>query len=154
EGKENWKFKIDGPIYGTVSTSNGKTFLAGCDSQLHVIDVKKGKPDRSVDLGGQSAATAAVFGDVLYVGTMKNEVKAIDWKKGEEVWTYHPGRNGQAFYSSPAVNDKYVVIGNRDNRVHCIDRKKGTNVWKFSTENKVDSSPVIAGSYVVVGSLD
>jgi outer membrane protein assembly factor BamB len=153
-GKENWKFKIDGPIYGSVSVSQGKTFLAGCDSQLHVIDVKTGKADRSVDLGGQSAATAAVMGDVLYVGTMKNEVKAIDWKKGDEVWTYKGGRNTQAFYSSPAVSAQYVVIGNRDNRVHCIDRRTGKGVWRFVTENKVDGSPVIAGSHVVVGSLD
>lgn len=160
EGKELWKFKIDGPIYGSVPTAQGKTFLAGCDSQLHVVDLKKsleakeGKVDRSVDLGGQNAATAAVVDDVLYVGTMKNELKAINWKKGEEVWTYKPGRNGQAFYSSPAASANYVVVGNRDNRVHCIDRHKGTGVWKFATGNKVDSSPVIAGDRVVVGSLD
>lgn len=154
DGKERWKFKIDGPIYGSVSVSAGKTFLAGCDSKVHVINVKDGKEERSVDLGGQTAATAAARGDVIYVGTMRNEVKAIDWKKGEVVWTYKAARNAQAFYSSAAVNEKYVVIGSRDNSVHCIDRKTGNGMWTFPTGNKVDSSPVIAGSRVVVGSLD
>jgi outer membrane protein assembly factor BamB len=154
DGTQRWKFKTDGPIYGSVSVAEGKTFLVGCDSKLHVIDIAKGKELHSVELGGQTAATAAVRGDVLYVGTMRNEVKAINWKKGEEVWTFKPGRKAQAFYSSAAVTDKYVVIGNRDNRVYCIDRKKGTTVWSFPTGNKVDSSPVIAGSRVVVGSLD
>ena len=60
-----------------------RTFVAGCDSALHVIDVKTGKELTSVDLGGQAAATAAVVGDQLYVGTMANEVQAVDWKKGE-----------------------------------------------------------------------
>jgi outer membrane protein assembly factor BamB len=154
DGKQRWKFRTEGQIYGSVSVAEGKTFLVGCDSKLHVIDIAKGKELHSVDLGGQTAATAAVRGDKLYVGTMRNQVKAIDWKKGEEVWTYRPDRQAQAFYASAAVNDKYVVIGNRDNRVHCIDRKKGEVVWTFPTGNKVDSSPVIAGSRVVVGSLD
>jgi outer membrane protein assembly factor BamB len=153
DGKERWKYKIDFPIYGSVSVVGGRTFLVGCDSQLHVIDVAKGKAERSVDLGGQSGGTAAVLGDVLYVGTMGNEVRAINWRKGTEVWKYKPKR-AQAFYSSPAVTDKYVVIGGRDNLVHCIDRQKGTQVWAFPTKSKVDSSPVVVGDRVVVGSLD
>lgn len=154
EGKPRWKFKTDGPIYGSTAVAENRTFLVGCDSQMHVIDVAKGKELSAVDLDGQTGATAAVFGDLLYVGTMKNEVKAIDWKKSTVAWTYRHGRNAQAFYSSPAVTDKYVLIGSRDNRLHCIDRATGKAHWSFLTRNKVDSSPVVAGSVVVVGSQD
>ena len=153
-GKQRWKFKTDGPIYGAPAVAEGKTFLVGCDSQLHVIDVDKGKELSSVDLGGQTGATAAVLDDQLYIGTMRNEVKAIDWKKSSVTWTFRPVRASQAFYSSPAVTPKHVVIGCRDNRLHCIDRKTGASVWSFPTGNKVDSSPVVAGSRVVVGSQD
>jgi outer membrane protein assembly factor BamB len=154
EGKQRWKFKTDGQIYGAPAVADGKTFLVGCDSRLHVIDAGKGREIRSVDLGGQTGASAGVLGNQLYVGTMRNEVKAIDWKKGDISWTFKPGRNAQAFYSSPAVTDKVVVIGSRDKRVHAIDRKKGTSLWSFPTGDRVDSSPVIAGNRVVVGSLD
>ncbi len=154
DGKLRWKFKTDGPIYGSPAVTDGKTFLVGCDSQMHVIDVGNGKEIRSVELGGQTGASAAVLGDVLYIGTMGNVVKAIDWKKGEVVWTFKPGRNAQAFFSSPAGTNKYVVIGSRDRRVHAIDRLKGTGVWSFPTGDKVDSSPVVAGNKVIVGSLD
>jgi len=154
DGKRRWKFKTNGPIYGSVAVAEGKTFLVGCDSMMHVIEVEKGKELLSVDLDGQTGATAAVVGNTVYVGTMKNEVKAIDWKKGAVTWTHTPARNAQAFYSSPAVTEKYVVIGARDRRVHCIDRKKGDGVWTFPTGGNVDSSPVIAGNRVVVGSLD
>jgi outer membrane protein assembly factor BamB len=153
-GKLRWKFKTDGPIYGSVAIAEGKTFLVGCDSQMHVLDVQAGKELRSVDLDGQTGATAAVRGDRLYVGTMKNEVRCIDWKKGETVWTYKPGRMAQAFYSSPAVSDKVVVIGGRDNRVHCIDRVTGKSLWQMATEGRVDSSPVIVDNRVIVGSQD
>src|SRR5581483_12403696 len=100
-----------------------KTGLVGCDSLLHVLDVEKGKELASVELGGQTGATAAVLDDELYIGTMRNEVKAIDWKKASVTWTYKPGRNAREFYSSAAVTQKHVVIGSRDGRVHCIDRK-------------------------------
>jgi len=153
-GKAKWKFRTQGPIYGSASVSQGKTFLVGCDSKLHVIDAATGKEDREVDLDAQTGGTAAVDGDMLYVGTMGNVVKAIDWKKGEIVWTYKPGRSAQAFFSSPALSAHFVVIGGRDNRLHCIDRKKGTQAWTHLTGNKVDSSPVIVGDKVVAGSLD
>jgi outer membrane protein assembly factor BamB len=154
DGKQRWKFKTDGPIYGSVAIADGKTFLVGCDSQMHVIDVAKGKQESSVDLEGQSGATAAILGDRLYVGTMRNEVRAIDWKKGEVVWTYKGKRGGQAFFSSPAVTEKFVVIGSRDKFVHCIDRKTGVAAWTFPTGDRVDSSPVVVGDKVVVGSMD
>jgi outer membrane protein assembly factor BamB len=153
DGKERWKFKTDGPIYGSPAIADGKTFLVGCDSSLHVIDIAKGKEERSVDLGGQTGATAAVLGQQLYVGTMRNEVQAINWKKGDVTWTFKP-RRGQAFFASAAVTDKLVVVGSRDNRVYALDRAKGTAVWNFPTDGRVDSSPVIVGSKVVVGSLD
>ena len=154
DGKQRWKFKADGEIYGSVAIAGGKTFLVGCDSQMRVIDIVKGKEDSSVDLESQSGATAAIRGDHLYVGTMRNEVRAIDWKKGTTLWTYKGKRGGQGFFSSPAVTDKFVIIGGRDKLVHCIDRKTGVAAWTFPTGDRVDSSPVIVGDRVVVGSMD
>lgn len=139
DGKLKWKFRTDGPIYGAPAVAEGKTFLVGCDSQMHVIDVEKGKELSSVDLGGQTGATAGVLGNHLYVGTMSNQVMAIDWKKSAVTWTYKAGRGAQAYYSSPAVTQKLVVIGSRDNKLHCIDRATGAGVWAFPTGNKVDS---------------
>jgi outer membrane protein assembly factor BamB len=153
-GKQRWKFNTQGPVYGAPTVAQGKTFLVGCDSTMHVIELDKGKEIRSVDLGGQTGATAAVIGDDLYVGTMRNDVQAIDWQKGSVTWTYRAKKRQMAFFSSPAVTDKIVVIGGRDNLVHAIERKTGNDLWTFPTRNKVDSSPVIAGDRVVVGSLD
>jgi len=154
-GKERWKFKTEGPVYGAPAVADGVTFLVGCDSMLHVICVQKGQELRSVELGGQTGATAAVLGDVLYVGTMKNEVRAIDWKKGSDVWTFvSPRRPAQAYFASAAVTDKLVVVGCRDNRIYAIDRARGKLAWDFPTGGKVDSSPVVAGDKVIVGSYD
>ena len=38
--------------------------------------------------------------------------------------------------------------------MHCVDRTTGKELWIFSTRGKVDSSPVVAGDQVIVGSDD
>jgi outer membrane protein assembly factor BamB len=151
DGKQRWKFKVDGPVYGAPAVAEGKTFLVGCDSRLHVLDIATGKELRAVELGGQTGASGAVWGEQLYVGTMRNEVKAIDWKKGSVTWSF---RARQAFFSSAAVTERDVVVGCRDNRVYALARKGGKQRWSFPTGGQVDSSPVIVGGRVVVGSLD
>ena len=132
-----------------------RTFAAGCDSSLHVIDIATGKEvGTPLDLGGQVGATPAVIGDMLYVGTMSQQVLAINWKKMDVVWRFEPERHKQAFYSSAAVTDKLVVVGGRNKKVHALDRNTGSETWSFDTKNRVDSSPVIVGNRVFVGSND
>src|SRR5207248_6249590 len=96
DGKERWQFKIQGgPVLGSPAVVGERTFASGCDSMLHVLDTVKGKELSSVDLGGQVGASLAVDGDQLYVGTMTNQVLAVDWKKGEVRWKFEPEKNSQ-----------------------------------------------------------
>jgi outer membrane protein assembly factor BamB len=152
-GKLRWKFKTEGPVFGSLAVADGRTFVAGCDSQLHVLDLAKGEQLAAVDLGGQSGATAAVLGDLLYVGTMGNQFEAIDWKKKEVAWTFQAERP-QPFYASAAVTDKLVIAGSRDRRVWALDRQTGKEVWSFPTGRQVDASPVVVGQRVYAPSMD
>jgi WD40 repeat protein len=155
-GKLMWKVKTEGPINGAAAVAGGAfTFVAGCDSHLRVLDLKnKGRQVMAVDLEGQTGATPAIRGDELFVGTMANQVKAIDWKKGEVSWTYEPAKASPGFFSSAAVTDKLVVVGSRDKNVHAIDRKTGKAAWTCPTGGKVDASPVVVGQRVYAPSLD
>jgi len=141
-------------VLATPAVAAGHTFVSGCDSSLHVLDLATGKEQRSVNLDGQTGATPAVTGDYLYVGTMSNQLLAVDWKKGEVVWRFEAPRRQQPFFSSAAVTDKLVIAGSRDKQVYALDRAGGKEVWHFATKNKVDGSPVVAGNRVYVGSFD
>jgi outer membrane protein assembly factor BamB len=154
EGKPRWKYKAQGPVYGTPSLAGKYTFVAGCDSALHVIDLADGKEKASVDLGGQSGATPAVVGDRLYVGNMGNNFLAVDWKKAAVEWSFRAERRAEAYFSSAAVGADLVVVGSRDKRVHALKRKDGSEAWSFLTGGRVDSSPLIDGGRVYVGSMD
>jgi outer membrane protein assembly factor BamB len=155
DGKELWKFQVaGGPVLGTPVVADNRTFAAGCDSTLHVLDVAKGKELATLDLGGQIGAAAAVKGDLFYVGTMTSQFLGVDWKKPEVKWTFQAEERAQPFYASAAVTDKLVIAGSRDKRVHALERTTGKEVWNFPTGGKVDSSPVIVGDRVYVGSTD
>jgi outer membrane protein assembly factor BamB len=154
DGKVAWKFACQGPVNGSPVVAGDRTFVAGCDSILHILDINSGKELNTVDLGGQAAATAAVAGDGLYVGTMNNQVLGIDWKKPEVLWTFEAQKRPQAFYASAAVAEGLVITASRDKRVYALDRKTGKEQWSFPTEGRVDASPVVAGERVYAGSLD
>jgi len=47
EGKEQWRFKVPGgPVLGSPVIVGNRTFAAGCDSSLHVIDTATGKEEQ------------------------------------------------------------------------------------------------------------
>src|SRR5262249_46231000 len=126
----------------------------GCDSNLHVLNLANGKELASVDLGGQTGSSAAIEGDHLYVGTMSNQVLAIDWKKAAVEWRFEAPERQQPFFASAAVTADLVFAGSRDKRLYALDRKAGKEVWSFPTGGRVESSPVVVGDRVFASSLD
>ena len=155
EGKKAWTFKVPGgPVMATPAVVDGRTFVAGCDSALHVINLENGQEMASVELAAQVGATAAVIGDHVYVGTMGHEVQAVDWKKAKVDWTFEPVKGGQPFAASVAATDKYVIAASRDKRIYALERSTGQKKWDFQTRGRAESSPVVVGQRVYVGSGD
>ena len=155
EGKLSWKFKVPGgPVMATPAIYDGKTFVAGCDSNLHVIDLKNGLELVAIELAGQVGATAAVIKDHVYVGTMVHEVQAVDLKNAKVEWTFSPERGGQKFAASIAATEKFIIAASHDKRVYGLDRESGLLKWSFLTRGRIESSPVVVGQRVYVGSGD
>jgi outer membrane protein assembly factor BamB len=139
-------------VNGSPAVVGDRTFVAGCDSLLHVIDAKTGKSQGNIDLGGQAGATAAVFGNSIYVGTMSNQVLAVDWKNLKKQWTFESPRLQQPFYSSASVTKNLVIVGSRDKKLYAIDRISGQEVWSYSTDGIIDSSPLVVGERIYFSS--
>jgi outer membrane protein assembly factor BamB len=150
DGKPAWTYKTQqGPIFGSVVVAEGMTFLAGCDSMLHIVDVKTGKGIAQVELSGQSGSTPAFVGGKLYVPNMTNEVQAIDLAKRKVAWSFVAD---EGFDCSAAATDQRVVVGCDDGNVYALDAINGKPAWTFATKKgRVNSSPVIAGKRVYVG---
>lgn len=154
DGSEVWKYQTQDMINCSLAISNGKTFVAGCDQKLRVIDIETGMQVSELDLGSPLIASPAVIDNILYVGTHAGVFVAVDWQKPEVLWQFKDPKREQEYRSSAAVTDKYVLVGCRDKRLHCLDRATGEQVWEFVTRAQVDSSPVVVGDRVYFGSAD
>ncbi len=152
-GQQVWKVSIDGPVYGSAAVVGDRTFVAGCDSILHILDAASGKELGAVELPGQSGATAAIAGDSLYLGTAASQVVGLNWKTGKIRWRFEPRRQQRQFFASAALTDKLAIIGGRDKRIYGLDQKTGKQVWSYLTNGRVDSSPVVVNQRVYCGSM-
>jgi outer membrane protein assembly factor BamB len=153
-GKLTWKYEIADQIRCTPTVVEDRAFVAGCDGQLHIIDLTKGESVGSVDIESPTGVTPAVMGQLAFFGTEGGAFFAVDWKEAAKKWTYADTRRGQAIRSSPAVSKDAVVYGSRGKRVYALNSDTGKLLWEFPCRQRVDSSPVIAGQRVYVASAD
>ena len=109
----------------------------------------------------QIFSSPAVAGGVVYIHVRDDHVYALDAGDGTLVWkTLAP--SPQKFWdpvfmdpskSSPAVDGTRVYLGIH-RELTALDRRTGKVLWKAETGRKVDSTPLIVGETVYVGSDD
>ena len=153
-GQGALEFKVPGgPVLGSPAVIGGRTFVVGLRQHAHVIDSTTGKELGHVELDGQTGRRPPSCGDRYYVGTMTNQVSAVDWKKAKWPGRSKPAKRPQPFYASAAVTGRLVIAGSRDKNVYGLDRKTGKEVWSFPTQAKWARRWSV-GSSVYVGSMD
>lgn len=151
-GEKLWQVETDGYVHGTPAVADGLTTVSGCDGFMWLIDIETGETVHKIDLRGQAASSPAVVGHMAYVATYENEVLGIDIEKRQVAWAYEHEIRKFPFYASAAADDEIVVIGGRDKIVHALDPRTGERKWEWNSGARLDSSPVIVGDRVFLGS--
>ena len=127
-----WKHETQDEIHCCPTVVEDRAFVAGCDSQLHVIDLHDGHEVAAIDMESPTGSTPAVRGDALYVGTEAGTFFAIDWKKATVRWKWHNGWHADEIRSSAAIPAEAVIFGSRDKRVRALDPANGKVLWTFA----------------------
>jgi outer membrane protein assembly factor BamB len=153
-GEVVWKFAIQDQIRCMPTVVGDRSFVAGCDSTLHIVDLTEGKEVTGVPIEAPTGVTPAVLGDNAYFGTEGGTFFAVNWKDAKVAWKAEEKGSSQPYRSSPAVQEGIVVVGSRSRRVEAFNAKTGEELWSFATKQRVDSSPVIVGERVYVGAAD
>jgi outer membrane protein assembly factor BamB len=153
-GKLVWKFAINDQIRCMPTVVGDRSFVAGCDSILHIIDLTKGAEAAGVPIEAPTGVTPAVHGDNVYFGTEGGAMFAVNWKDAKVTWKAEDQASSNPYRSSPAVQDGFVVVGSRNRRVLALDPRTGEEKWSFATKQRIDSSPVIVGDRIFVGAAD
>lgn len=153
DGKLVWSYKAEEPINGSPAIVDGRFLVfGGCDSQLHVVNLKDGTLVHKIATTAQIPASIATFGTMAFCGNYANQAVAFDVVGAKVAWTYEDRQ--LPFMSAPAVTDRLVLLGSRDKQLHAIDRATGQGVWTFKTGGRVEGSPIVFSDGVLFGSTD
>src|SRR6188768_2132226 len=107
------------------------------------------------DAGAAVESSAAIAGDMAYVGVSTGELLAIDLTTGKAKWKYRAADSNIGIgESSPAVANGTVYIGDLTGVLHAVDAATGAKRWTFKTGAEIKSSPVVVGNRVLIGSYD
>ena len=120
---------------------------------LHLVDVLTGQARASLEISSYVASSAAISGDMAYVGDYDGYFLAVDLKRKKVNWVFENKEANLPFIGSPSVEGKQVFIGNRDKMLYCLNKDDGKLVWKYNTGGRVDASPVVVDKRVLVASM-
>jgi outer membrane protein assembly factor BamB len=153
-GEAVWKFAIQDQIRCMPTVVGDRSFVAGCDSTFHIIDLTQGKEVAAVPIEAPTGVTPAVLGDLVFFGTESGTLFGVNWKEAKVAWKVEDKASAQPMRGSPAVQEGILVIGTRSRRVQAHNPVNGDELWTFAAKQRIDSSPVIVGQKVFVGAAD
>jgi outer membrane protein assembly factor BamB len=169
-GKERWKLDLgssglerwlpaSGPPYvydylhSSPTVEDGTVYVGSADKELYAVDAESGRGRWSFAARGAIRSSPAVSEGAVYFGSWDGSVYAVSAESGKEVWSYETGAPIQG---SPAVVGGRVIVGSRSARVLALDASSGEVEWTYALADGswVESSPVVRGDIVYVGSSD
>ena len=150
-----WQYETSDQIRCSPTVAGDRTFLGGCDSQLHVVDLNKGvKASEPMPLDSPTNSTPAVLGELAFLPTYGGKILALEWKKGLRAWEYEDEERQQEYRSSPAAAKGIVIVSSQGKRLVALDAANGKEKWQKTIRRHADAAPVIAGDSVFLAATD
>jgi outer membrane protein assembly factor BamB len=101
--------------------------------------------------GGPVSSSPAVVNGVVYVGSLDNNVYALNATTGLKLWNY---TTRGAVIGSPAIVNGVVYASSEDYNIYALNATTGAKLWNYTTKSYIVSSPAVANSVVYVSSDD
>lgn len=149
---------LDAPYsYDYMSSSpvhaDGVIYVGSVNGQLFAIDHETGEERWRFATTEMVRATPMVEGGKVYFGGWDGFVYALDANTGAEIWRFDTGGSVQG---ALAIGSGKVIVGSRSARILALDAGSGEEAWVHVHQDGswVESSPVIEGDVIYVGSSD
>jgi outer membrane protein assembly factor BamB len=128
-----------------------RTFKGGCDRTGGVAGSRAPAIGRKVWAfrdglsAGAFAASPAVFGDRVYVGSDHRKLYCLDAFTGRAIWQV---KVAHEIFASPVVTAERLYIGEglhdtTDARLYCLATATGEELWTFQTRSHIEFSPTL-----------
>lgn len=154
-GQQLWSVIIPGNIFATPAAANGKLFVGTCNPPIILaLNTENGAVIWSKTFPGDIYSSPSVDYEagIAIVCGANGVVWCLNEVSGDTLWE---NSIGPVHLSSPAImKSGEIYIGSLDGRVYTLNKTNGNILGNFDTGAPIESSPVIYGPHIVIGSLD
>ena len=152
-----WSFSFGGEKQRGQETQplvyDGIMYLTGSYSRIYAVDVKTGEkiwefdarlPEGILPCCDVVNRGAAIYGDLVYFGTLDAKLVALDRKTGKVAWKADLGdfTAGYSFTAAPMIVKGKVITGVSGGEFGIVGR---VDAWDAKTGDHVWSRPTIEG---------
>lgn len=109
------------------------------------------KPLWKFECEDEIRGTPAYDDGLVYIGSLDNNLYAVDAATGKFIWKYP---TGGSIVGRPVIKDYCLYLGSEDFNLHVIVARNGRPIWTYHTDGFVRSSPCVTDNYVFIGSDD
>ncbi|MBN2159699.1 MAG: PQQ-binding-like beta-propeller repeat protein [Spirochaetes bacterium] len=148
-GRIRWKKGVEGPLlFGSGPiVENGRIFIATSYGTVQAF-AADGKEVWQQDLEEGIFSSMAYDSGLLYVGTDRSRVYAIDAGDGDIRWKYET--DSRIFTSSPRIYRGTLFVGCYSGTFYALNAKNGWPRWRFSAPKAILSSPAFHDDTVYI----
>lgn len=162
-----WKFRVDGPIWGSLAHDAGVLYFGSDDRHLYALDAATQRLKWKFETAGAIRSRPAISDGMVFAASDDGFLYAIDRLTGRERWRFdmkssdlrrRPPSPDSSYYdylqSSPLVHDDQVFVGSLSGTLFVVDVATGALDWSVGTLDAVRSNPVISNGRLFFGSWD
>ncbi len=152
-GHRIWGTGLSSPVRNAPAVANGKVYI-GSFNRFYALNEATGATSWSFATAGYNTTSAAVYQGIVYFGTGRGNVYALNGTSGAQIWG--PALSAASVSSSPALalGSKVLLVGSNDRYLYALNMTTGVRLWRYLTGGAVSSSPAVADGRVFVGSQD
>ncbi len=147
-----WTFKTGHYLWAQPQIMNDVIYLGSMDHFVYAISLD-GQEIWSKELSG--AVTGAPIlnedGSMLFVGSLDNEMIALDTASGEEVWTFG---TSQSVWGTSILADGRLIFTDSAGTVYAVDAESGEALWQTSTSAEIVGGVSSIGDGFVVATKE
>ena len=136
----------------------GNLVIVGTDDQqigyLYAFDRATGEVMWQLDAAGGFPSDVQVRESRLYAVTMTGEVRCLKLETGETLWSFDGAEGERHLKSAIVVAGDRVIVTLPSGVALSLKADSGELVWKTPLTGKPNTSPVVIGNRLFVGSVE
>ena len=153
-GEREWVHKLTirvSAVRGAPAVADGTVYFGALDGSLHAVNAGTGGKVWDTEIGEDVTSSVTVVDGSVYATSKDNTLHSVDRNTGEEIWNFTGPADFDFTYASPTVAESTVYAGSP---LYAVNTTTGKKEWMSSEIVPAESSPIVAGNTVYLGSIE